>query len=40
MLSAYFIWKFVKKTKIVPLSEIPLHAAFEQAEREFLDQEH
>ncbi|KAJ2972392.1 hypothetical protein NQ176_g7184 [Zarea fungicola] len=32
MATAYLIWKFVKKTKIAKLSEIPLLGAFEQAE--------
>ena len=33
VLSAYLIWKFVKKTKIVPLDEIPIRDALEQAEQ-------
>ena len=32
MLFAYLIWKFVKKTKIVPLSAIALDEAFAQAD--------
>ncbi|KAJ4145015.1 hypothetical protein LMH87_003877 [Akanthomyces muscarius] len=31
--AAFLIWKFVKKTKVVKLSEIPLRAALEQAEQ-------
>ncbi|KAF4472459.1 Dicarboxylic amino acid permease [Fusarium albosuccineum] len=31
---AYLIWKFVKKTKIVPLSEIPLKEAFRKSEQD------
>jgi len=30
---AYFGWKYFKKTKIVSLDEIPLDAAFTQAEQ-------
>ncbi|KAI0443517.1 amino acid permease/ SLC12A domain-containing protein [Xylaria telfairii] len=33
VLSAYLIWKFWKKTKIVSLSNIPLDEAFKQAEQ-------
>ncbi|KAI8626305.1 amino acid permease/ SLC12A domain-containing protein [Xylariaceae sp. FL1651] len=33
VLSAYLIWKLVKKTKIVSLSTIPLREAFKQAEQ-------
>ncbi|KAI1424759.1 amino acid permease/ SLC12A domain-containing protein [Xylaria sp. FL1777] len=33
VLSAYLIWKLWKKTKIVPLSDIPLEEAFKQAEQ-------
>ncbi|KAI1825626.1 amino acid permease/ SLC12A domain-containing protein [Xylaria intraflava] len=33
VLSAFLIWKFWKKTKIVSLSEIPLEEAFKQAEQ-------
>ncbi|KAI0592737.1 proline-specific permease [Biscogniauxia sp. FL1348] len=32
VLSAYFIWKYVKKTKVAPLSSIPLDEAFNKAE--------
>ncbi|KAF4343904.1 dicarboxylic amino acid permease [Fusarium beomiforme] len=32
--AAYLIWKFVKKTKIVPLSEIPLQEAFRKSEED------
>lgn len=32
MLTAYLIWKFYKKTKIVSLKEIPLEEALMQAE--------
>ena len=32
--AAYLIWKFVKKTKIVSLAEIPLHEAFKKSEEE------
>ena len=32
MLAAYLIWKLLKKTKIVSLSDIPLEEAFAQAE--------
>jgi amino acid transporter len=31
VLAAYLIWKFVKKTKVVSLSEIPLHDAISRA---------
>ncbi|KAF4422169.1 general amino acid permease [Fusarium acutatum] len=31
---AYLIWKFVKKTKIVPLAEIPLQDAFRKSEED------
>ncbi|KAG6049790.1 hypothetical protein E4U17_006725 [Claviceps sp. LM77 group G4] len=32
---AYLIWKYVKKTKIVALADIPLHRAFERAEQKY-----
>ncbi|KAF5986154.1 general amino acid permease [Fusarium bulbicola] len=32
--AAYLIWKFVKKTKVVPLAEIPLQDAFRQSEED------
>ncbi|KAF6806160.1 amino acid transporter [Colletotrichum sojae] len=32
VLGAFLIWKFVKKTKVVSLDNIPLHEAFEQAD--------
>ncbi|KAI1266688.1 amino acid permease/ SLC12A domain-containing protein [Xylariaceae sp. FL1019] len=32
VLTAYLIWKLVKKTKIIPLADIPLHEAFKQIE--------
>ena len=32
VLAAYLIWKYVKKTKIVALKEIPLEEALLQAE--------
>ncbi|KAI7764595.1 hypothetical protein LZL87_003800 [Fusarium oxysporum] len=32
--AAYLIWKFVKKTKIVPLAEIPLQDAFRKSEED------
>lgn len=32
MLAAYLIYKFVKKTKVVALKEIPLEEALMQAE--------
>ncbi|KND92693.1 Dicarboxylic amino acid permease [Tolypocladium ophioglossoides CBS 100239] len=35
VIGAYLIWKFVKRTKIVNLSEIPLHGALEQAEQKY-----
>ncbi|KAI1077826.1 amino acid permease/ SLC12A domain-containing protein [Whalleya microplaca] len=35
VLSAYLIWKFIKKTQVVSLSSIPLDEAFEQAERPY-----
>lgn len=34
MLGAYLIWKFFKKTKIVPLADIPLENALRQADSE------
>lgn len=34
MISAYIIWKFVKKTKIVSLSEIPLQDAIKKSEQD------
>ncbi|KAI9897903.1 hypothetical protein N3K66_007759 [Trichothecium roseum] len=34
VLAAYLIWKFVKKTKFVALSEIPLHDVFEKSEHD------
>ncbi|KAM5358408.1 hypothetical protein ACJZ2D_015315 [Fusarium nematophilum] len=36
--AAYLIWKFVKKTKIVPLSDIPLHDAFAKSEKDRLQE--
>ncbi|EGX94102.1 amino acid permease, putative [Cordyceps militaris CM01] len=36
---AFLLWKFYKKTKIVKLSEIPLRAAFEQAEQKDIHDE-
>jgi yeast amino acid transporter len=33
VLFAYLIWKFTKKTKIVPLKSIPLDDAIEQADQ-------
>ncbi|KAK2609110.1 hypothetical protein QQS21_002337 [Conoideocrella luteorostrata] len=33
--TAYLLWKFVKKTKIVTLADIPLHRAFERAEQTY-----
>ncbi|KAF5133866.1 Dicarboxylic amino acid permease [Metarhizium anisopliae] len=35
VLAAYFIWKFVKKTKIVALADIPLQRAFERADQKY-----
>ncbi|KAL3962335.1 hypothetical protein ACCO45_003858 [Purpureocillium lilacinum] len=35
VISAYLIWKFYKGTKVVKLSEIPLHRALEQAEQKY-----
>ncbi|PNY23818.1 Dicarboxylic amino acid permease [Tolypocladium capitatum] len=35
VIGAYLIWKFVNRTKIVDLSEIPLHSALEQAEQNY-----
>ncbi|KAG6014627.1 hypothetical protein E4U41_004797 [Claviceps citrina] len=35
VITAYLIWKFVKKTKIVALADIPLHRAFERAEQKY-----
>ncbi|KZZ94200.1 Amino acid/polyamine transporter I [Moelleriella libera RCEF 2490] len=35
VLAAYTIWKLYKKTKIVPLMDIPLHTAFERAEQKY-----
>lgn len=35
VLGAYLVWKLVKGTKIVSLSEIPLHSALEQAEQKY-----
>lgn len=32
VLGAYLIYKFVKKTKVVPLESIALHDAFDQAD--------
>ncbi|KAF5245551.1 hypothetical protein FANTH_7303 [Fusarium anthophilum] len=32
--AAYVIWKFVKKTKVVPLAEIPLQDAFRKSEED------
>ncbi|KAI5919138.1 proline-specific permease [Camillea tinctor] len=32
VLSAYLIWKYMKKTKVAPLSSIPLDEAFDKAE--------
>ncbi|KAF5600529.1 general amino acid permease [Fusarium pseudoanthophilum] len=32
--AAYLIWKFVKKTKVVPLAEIPLQDAFRKSEED------
>ncbi|EPQ25944.1 uncharacterized protein PFL1_06399 [Pseudozyma flocculosa PF-1] len=37
VLAAYLVWKLFKKTKITSLPDIPLHAAFRQAE-EFPDE--
>ncbi|KEY72704.1 hypothetical protein S7711_02492 [Stachybotrys chartarum IBT 7711] len=34
VVSAYFIYKYVKKTRIVPLDKIPLHDAFDLAEQQ------
>lgn len=34
VIAAYLIWKFVKKTKIVSLSDIPLHDAFKKSEED------
>ncbi|KAH7319632.1 amino acid permease/ SLC12A domain-containing protein [Stachybotrys elegans] len=31
---AYLAWKYIRKTRIVPLDKIPLHEAFEQAEQQ------
>jgi amino acid transporter len=31
VLAAFLIWKFVKKTKVVSLSDIPLHDAISRA---------
>ncbi|KAH9908904.1 amino acid permease-domain-containing protein [Xylariomycetidae sp. FL2044] len=33
VLSAYSMWKYIKKTRVVSLENLPLKAAFEQAER-------
>ncbi|KAG6002944.1 hypothetical protein E4U21_002509 [Claviceps maximensis] len=35
VITVYLIWKFVKKTKIVALADIPLHKAFERAEQKY-----
>ncbi|KAG8419415.1 hypothetical protein J3458_004283 [Metarhizium acridum] len=35
VLAAYFIWKFVKKTKIVALADIPLQRALERADQKY-----
>ncbi|KAI0967567.1 amino acid permease/ SLC12A domain-containing protein [Xylaria arbuscula] len=40
VLAAYVIWKFWKKTKIIPLSDIPLDEAFKQAEQVPEDNSH
>ncbi|KAF4501416.1 general amino acid permease [Fusarium agapanthi] len=34
VIGAYLIWKFVKKTKVVPLAEIPLQDAFRKSEED------
>lgn len=34
VLTAYLVWKFVKKTKVVPLRDIPLKAALDQADQQ------
>lgn len=34
VISAYLIWKFIKKTKITALADIPLSDALRQAELE------
>ncbi|KAF4960639.1 hypothetical protein FGADI_808 [Fusarium gaditjirri] len=34
VIAAYLIWKFVKKTKIVPLAEVPLQDAFRKSEED------
>lgn len=33
VLTAFLLWKFIKKTKIVPLSEIPLREALADVDR-------
>ncbi|QPG98406.1 hypothetical protein C2857_007577 [Epichloe festucae Fl1] len=35
VITAYLVWKFAKKTKIVALAEVPLHRAFERAEQKY-----
>lgn len=35
MLGAYLIWKYVKGTKIVSLSEIPLRSILERADQKY-----
>jgi len=34
VLTAYLFWKFLKRTKIVSLSDIPLGAALDEVERD------
>ena len=34
VLTAYLVWKFVKKTKVVSLADIPLKAALDQADQQ------
>ncbi len=38
MLVAFLLWKFIKKTKVVSLSEIPLLSALEQADQKDSDE--
>ncbi|KJZ77272.1 hypothetical protein HIM_03593 [Hirsutella minnesotensis 3608] len=35
VLGAYLIWKLIKGTRLVNLSQVPLHSAFEQAEQKY-----